>query len=157
MPIWVLLELFSFGSFIDLYLFCANRWGDAVMANEHYLLRQAKSVRNACAHSSGILNGIRQPDLSVATDNNVERALAKTGLSHRVRTKRMESPRVKQIVTLMYLHFVTIGRGTGRERAIETMQRLKAKMARVMDLMPTNDVVVSNLSFLTTLIDSWFA
>ena len=25
MPIWVLMELFSFGSFIDLYLFCAER------------------------------------------------------------------------------------------------------------------------------------
>lgn len=58
MPIWVLMELFSFGSFIDLYLFCAEHWGDREMVHEHYMLRQAKSVRNACAHSSDVLNGV---------------------------------------------------------------------------------------------------
>ena len=51
MPVWVLMELFSFGSFIDLYLFCAERWDDERMRHEHYMLRQVKSVRNACAHS----------------------------------------------------------------------------------------------------------
>ena len=62
MPIWVLMELFSFGSFIDLYLFCAERWGDREMVHEHYMLRQAKSVRNACAHSSDVLNGVAVVD-----------------------------------------------------------------------------------------------
>lgn len=32
MPIWVLMELFSFGSFIDLYLYCAERWGNEARA-----------------------------------------------------------------------------------------------------------------------------
>lgn len=156
MPAWVLLELFSFGSFIDLYLFCAGRWNDASMENEHYLLRQAKSVRNACAHSSAMLNELRQIDRTVATDNGVEQAIAKAGLSHRVRTARMESPRIKQIVTLMYLHSITIRQGTGRRHAIERMQSLKRQMASVVELMPTNDVVTSNLSFMMTLIDNWF-
>lgn len=156
MPAWVLLELFSFGSFIDLYLFCAKRWGNSKMVSEHYLLRQAKSVRNACAHSSGMLNGFREADRSIAADQNVQKALAKTGLSHRVRTARMENPRIKQIVTLMYLHFSTITEGTGRARAVESMQRLKGRMVAVSKLMPANDTVVSSLTFLATLIDSWF-
>lgn len=156
MPAWVLLELFSFGSFIDLYLFCSKRWGDDKMANEHYLLRQAKSVRNACAHSSGMLNGIRRLDDPVEPDANVEKALARTGLSHRVRTSRMCNPRIKQITTLMYMHSVTVTKGRSRERAVATMQGIKARMAEVMGLMPTNDAVVSSLSFLTTVIDDWF-
>ncbi len=157
MPLWVLLEVFSFGSFIDLYLYCSVRWDDDKMANEHYLLRQAKSVRNACAHSSGIINGFREVDDSVATDQNVEKALAKTTLSHRVRTSRMENPRIKQIATLMYQHSMTITEGKGRKNAVESMQQLKGRMAEVMDLMPKNDAVVSSLTFLTVLIDSWFA
>ncbi len=36
------------------------------------------------------------------------------------------------------------------------MQGVKARMAEVMGLMPTNDAVVSSLSFLTTVIDDWF-
>ena len=57
MPIWVLLELSSFGTVADVYRFCADRWGDRPMLREHYFLRSAKGVRNACAHSSAIING----------------------------------------------------------------------------------------------------
>lgn len=76
MPIWVLMELFSFGSIIDLYLYCAERWGNEEMRHEHYMLRQAKSVRNACAHSSDMLNGIAVVDTTVGTDSAVLSALA---------------------------------------------------------------------------------
>lgn len=49
-PVWVLIELLSFGGFINFYLFCTDRWKDRRMRSEHYLLRQAQAVRNACAH-----------------------------------------------------------------------------------------------------------
>ena len=58
MPIWVLLELSSFGTVADVYRFCANRWGDAAMLDEHYMLKKARDVRNACAHSAAIINGL---------------------------------------------------------------------------------------------------
>ena len=41
MPLWVYLEMASFGTFVDLWLFCANRWGDRSMLNGHYQLRQS--------------------------------------------------------------------------------------------------------------------
>ena len=86
------MELFSFGSFIDFYLFCAERWGDDEMRYEHYMLRQAKSVRNACAHSSDVLNGIAIVDARIGADAAVMKALAEAGLSHRVRTAKMKKP-----------------------------------------------------------------
>lgn len=54
-PAWALVELISFGSFIDFYRFCALRWGDREMRRERYLLKQVEAVRNACA-----LDGHRQ-------------------------------------------------------------------------------------------------
>ena len=45
MPAWVLLELVSFGSFIDFYLFGAQRWGDSGMKEERYMLRSVKAAR----------------------------------------------------------------------------------------------------------------
>lgn len=92
MPVWVLMELFSFGSFINLYLFCAERWGDREVVHEHYMLRQTKSVRNACAHSSDILNGIAAIDTRINADAAIMAALAESGLSHRVRTAKMKNP-----------------------------------------------------------------
>lgn len=51
MPIWSFVEVVSFGTFIGLTKFCANRWEDGELLASHYLLKKAKSVRNASAHS----------------------------------------------------------------------------------------------------------
>ena len=156
MPVWVLLELFSFGSFIDLYRFCAKRWEDSGMEDEHYFLRQAKSVRNACAHSSNIANGFGLQDDAIKPNAIMSAALAETALSHRVRTSKMKNPRLKQIATLMYLHSRLVTEGTGRKRAVDDMQRLKTKMAASLEMLSGNDTVRSSVDFLTGLIDKWF-
>ena len=167
MPAWVLLELFSFGSIAGFYLFCAKRWGDKAMEDEHYMLRQAQFIRNACAHSSNMVNGFRfvpevvenadeEEEEKIATNDSVGQALAKTGLSHRVRTSKMKNPRLKQIATLMYLHSRLITEGTSRRRAIADMQALKASMTKSLETLSANDIVRSSLTFLIALIDNWF-
>ena len=156
MPVWVLMELFSFGSFASLYLFCANRWGDEAMRDEHYMLRQAQFVRNACAHSSNMANGFANQSSDVGTNAIVEKALAETGISHRGRTSKMRNPRLKQITTLLYLHSRLVPAGSGRARAIDNMANLQRSIDSILALLPNNDKVQSSLGFLSKLIDNWF-
>ena len=156
MPLWVLLELFSFGSFTDLYLFCARRWEDKGMEDEHYLLRQAKAVRNACAHSSAMVNGFASGDAAMETNRAVQRALAAAGFSHRVRTLKMHNPRIQQITTLLYLHSSTVTDGTSRARASRSLSELRDDLEGIAALMPKNEVVESSFGFLANVIDSWF-
>ena len=156
MPIWVLLELISFGGLTDLYLFCANRWEDALMRDEHYMLKQAKAVRNACAHSSNIMNGISCSASIIKSNNSVERAVAECGFSHRVRTSKMRNPRTKQIVTLLYLHMQMIPFGNSRKKAQELLGNLKNDMRATASIMPKNDTVQSWVEFMATLVESWF-
>lgn len=156
MPAWVVAELFSFGSLAGFYLFCGKRWGDPTIEKEHYMLRQAQFIRNACAHSSNMINGFGEQDDKLAPSTVVERALAKTGLSHRVRTSKMKNPRLKQIATLMYLHSRLVTEGSGRKRAVEGMQALKTSMKDSLETLSGNDTVRSSLTFLIELIDSWF-
>ncbi|MFR2626321.1 MAG: Abi family protein, partial [Collinsella sp.] len=89
MPAWVFLELSSFGAFASFYLFCANRWGDTEMRDDHYLLRRANSLRNAAAHSSAIINGL---GISSATSTrypaSVAKALGDAGVSKRLRRSK---------------------------------------------------------------------
>lgn len=125
MPLWVFLEVASFGTFIDLYLFCADRWGDERMRDDHYLLRQAKACRNAAAHSSDIINGFARSDATVGTNARVSEALAATGVSRRVRASKMRNTRLKQIVTLLYLHTQIVPAGTSKERARGVRTRLR--------------------------------
>lgn len=155
-PVWVLMELYSFGSLRDLYLFCAERWSDKKMVSEHYMLRQAQSVRNACAHSSDLINGFSRVDATVETDSNVQHALAQAGFSRRVRKARMRSARVQQITTLLYLHVRMVPDGTGKRKASEEMRVLGDRLAEAASTIPLDNAVCSSLSFLSDVIDSWF-
>ncbi len=157
MPLWVLMEVLSFGSFASLYLYCADRWGDKDLKVEHYMLRQAQYVRNACAHSSDMLNGLRTHDNRFQATPSLQNALASTGLSHRVRTARMSNPCLKAIATLLYLHSQMVQEGTSRLRAISDMQHLEDDMVTASNQMLSNDTIRSSLDFLMVLIDSWFS
>lgn len=157
MPIWAFLELVSFGSFIDLYLFCAERWGDKRMVEEHYMLRLTKSARNAAAHSSNMINGFgRKGGALYETSASVAMALTEAGISKRVRGTKMSNPRLQQVATLLYMHARMVPEGTSKERARDNVKRLSAEMGHVLDDLPHNDAVRSSFSFLITLFDKWF-
>ena len=85
------------------------------MRHEHYMLRQTQFARNACAHSSNLINVFGLGGDDIRPETTVERALAKTGLSHRVRTAKMKNARLKQITTLLYVHQQLVTEGSGRE------------------------------------------
>lgn len=117
MPAWVFLELSSFGTFTNFYLFCANRWGNSTMKDEHYMLRRVNSLRNAAAHSSVIINGlspsVRAPQSRYSAQ--LAAALDEIGMSKRLRRSKMRNPRILQMAVLAYTYsrFVSKGRADG--------------------------------------------
>ena len=156
MPVWTFLELVSFGSFIDFYLFCASRWNDAEMEDEHYMLRQVKAARNASAHSSNVVNGFGAKDGAIATNDSVAAAIMEAGVSKRVRTAKMRNPRLQQIATLLYVHRRLVPEGTSKSRTRDDLKALAAEMKAVVANLPSNDPVRSSFDFLTTLFAEWF-
>jgi len=58
-PIWVFIEVISFGRLVSFYDFCANRFSDMSMKNNFYRLLTCKEIRNASAHSNCILNDLK--------------------------------------------------------------------------------------------------
>lgn len=156
MPIWAFLELISFGSFIDFYLFCAGRWQDTAMEDEHYMLRQVKAARNAAAHSSNIINGFGSATGNIDTNDSVSAAISRAGVSKRVRTAKMRNPRLQQIATLLYVHSSLVLEGTSKTRTRADLKALSTEMKGVLENLPNNDAVNSSFGFLMTLIDNWF-
>lgn len=156
MPLWVYLEMASFGTFVDLWLFCANRWGVRSMVDGHYQLRQTKLIRNACAHSSNVINGFAREIGSVSANVEVMRAVARTGISHRVRTAKMANPRLQQIVTLLYLHVKIVPEGSAMERARGDVSQLSLQMKDALKALSGNDAIRSSFGFLMALFDKWF-
>ena len=156
MPVWVFLELSSFGAFADFYLFCADRWDDSGMRDEHYLLRRVNSLRNAAAHSSAIINGLgslvgasqmRYPPALAA-------ALGNIGVSRRLRRSKMRNPRILQMTVLAYAH----SRFVPRERDAGTPERLCELAARAAlhdSWYAGNTVITSSRDFLARVFDAW--
>lgn len=157
MPIWVLLELSSFGTVADIYRFCANRWGDRSMLREHYFLRSAKGVRNACAHSSAIINGfgaashVARPAADALTV-----ALRDAGFSKRSRASRMRNPRLQQIASLLLLHRrMAEGTALAGEASAE-LRYLADDIRSVLSVTRPDASAEASMEFLAELVDRWF-
>ena len=157
MPIWVLLELSSFGTVADVYRFCANRWGDHSMLREHYLLRSAKGVRNACAHSSAMINGLGAASHAARpAPDALTVALRDAGFSKRSRASRMKNLRLQQIASLLLLHR-RMAKGTAlAEEASSLLRPLADDMRTVLSVTRPDATAEASMEFLAELIDRWF-
>lgn len=157
MPIWVLLELSSFGTVADVYRFCADRWGDRSMLREHYFLRSAKGVRNACAHSSAIINGFGAAShVARPAPDALTVALRDAGFSKRSRASRMRNPRLQQIASLLLLHR-RMAEGTAlADEASAELRTLAGDIRAVLSVTRPDAAAEASMEFLADLVDRWF-
>ncbi len=157
MPLWVFLELVSFGTVADVYRFCANRWGDRSMLREHYLLRSAKGVRNACAHSSAMINGFGATSHATRpAPDALTTALRDAGFSKRSRSSRMRNPRLQQIASLLLLHrHMAEGTALADEASAELRALAKDIRAALSATRP-DAAAEASMEFLAELVDRWF-
>ena len=146
----------SFGAFADFYLFCANRWGDSGMRDEHYMLRRANSLRNAAAHSSAIVNGLGFPlgAPQLRYPAPLAAALGEIGMSKRLRRSKMRNPRILQMAVLAYAY----SRFVPKEKAEGTPERLLALADRSKlhgDWYASNTVITSSHDFIARVFKAW--
>lgn len=53
-PVWVFIEIVSFGGLVGFYHYCAKRYSDKEMIDDYYRLLTCKKNRNGAAHSNCI-------------------------------------------------------------------------------------------------------
>ena len=91
-----------------------------------------------------------------SSDLDVMQAIARTGISHRVRTAKMSNPRLQQIATLLYLHAKSVPEGTAKARARNDIAQFSARMDDALEALSKNDAVRSSFTFLMKLFEKWF-
>lgn len=87
MPIWVFCEVMPFGMFSGLVKFCADRWNDPELRKIHYLLKNARSVRNFCAHGACSVNGLLRSGAGARPPAVLVNELTSAGIPKRLRSK----------------------------------------------------------------------
>lgn len=101
MPVWVLMEVIEFGTLLTFYKFCAERWDDAEMEQEHYVLKSVKALCNAIAHNrcviSGFAPGAPAPDYHTNTLNAAGMRRTKS------RRAKLTSLRAVQVTATLYV------------------------------------------------------
>lgn len=152
MPLWAFCEVVSFGAFLGVMKFCAERWGDKDLLRSHYCLRLIKSARNACAHGACILNDLSEKEeRSWRTPDAVTRATANAGIGKRLRAKRLKSPRMAEMCTLLYLYDRIVPEGTVRSERKSSLAKLFRYFHKEGSSIPEENPVAASPAFLERL------
>lgn len=98
-PIWVCLELMTFGQFSAFVEFYSERTNDSELRKAGKFIKFAKNIRNKCAHSQLILL-----NLNPRKNFTVERELKKISRKQRLSDKNLKVLAIIDILALLVLH-----------------------------------------------------
>ncbi|WP_165047748.1 Abi family protein [Adlercreutzia sp. ZJ305] len=158
MPVWVLQEVIDFGTFVDFYLFCAARWEDDVMLQEHYVLKSVKALRNATAHNHCIANGFTQAAeaASYSTNSLIIESLNRHGLPRtKSRRSKLSNLRIAQMAAALYSLNALCRREPAMRKNAERLNALRKNYEAALPQLSKNSTVVSFFDFLFKLVDIW--
>lgn len=164
MPIWVFVESITFGTLLRFYRFCAKQWNNREMQKEHHLLCRVKSVRNACAHSNSILDGITEKSSDdVIVLEEVIKEIEAVGFKKRARQSNMCNAKMKEIVITAYMHKKFLSRNYQCDECFNDQKSIIQDLAE--DFIKKASEYTkeyykmtkfnSVLTFICTIIDSW--
>lgn len=158
MPVWVLLEVLDFGMFLTFYKFCAERWGDTQMEQEHYVLKSVKALRNATAHNHCVINGFapNAPVPDYHTNTLITDALNAAGVRRtKSRRSKLANLRVTQIAATLYaLDAICTGKTT-KMRHAKSLEALRRRYEELLPAIRPTNSLVSFFEFLWKLVDVW--
>ncbi len=159
-PVWVFIEVISFGQYLHFYEFCKSRLSNQAIKKELelrlYLMRTVKDLRNACAHNNCIINDLRAPLPAQYKPNiQVTKAIANLNVSKKIRQKYLHRAAFYQIVTTLYAHTLIVSSQGVRKHISGELFQFKERMYRD-NSYSENDIVKSTFNFLSNIIDSWF-
>lgn len=155
-PIWVFVEIISFGRLIKFYMFVANKLNNKTMIDEAYLLKNVRELRNACAHNNCILNDLNYGTSKYKTNYGISKAISKVGIPRTTIGKRMSNARMQQIITLLYLNKrITTSNGVLKYQT-DMLKDLENRMNRNIGYYSKNSLIISNFNFLNKIVDNWY-
>lgn len=106
MPVWGVIELIPFGTFVDLYKFFGEKYGYKRVKDHAYMLITINKIRNACAHNNCIINDLSQ--VNAPEINNALNRELNSFLDNKTRDLLLNNPRTHQITTLLHCHQLLI-------------------------------------------------
>ena len=101
-PAWVLVELLTFGDFLDFHTFYCKKYKRAELSLDDNIMNPIKGLRNTCAHNNCLLTDLhKQPD-TLASPIISKFVAEHSNISSYQRKKRLRSRPLYDIICLLY-------------------------------------------------------
>lgn len=151
-PIWVLLELLSFGDFIKLYNFYYESYQQYDRMLQWDVINPVKDLRNACAHNNCILANLR-PQNNTHPSATISQYVSKVEkVSKTTRKKKLASRPLFEICCLLYIENTYLSKGV-RERHRTYWDQWFSEVEEDKAVLSGNDLLKTSYEFLKKIVD----
>lgn len=143
-PVWVLMELLSFGSIINFYLYYYESRDKPHIKRS--LLNLVRSLRNAAAHNNCIIYDLNKSTSFPPSD--ISQYVSKIDtISKDGRKKSLKSRVILEFVTLMYIYDKCVHGKVKKHRFREIDELINKRMRLKKDYFRTNELLCSAYNF----------
>lgn len=156
LPVWVLIEIISFGQYLDFYKYCANLLEDKTLKDRFYLMRTSKNIRNASAHNNCIINNLLLPQSKNFKPNfKLSTALSNVGMSKAQRKTHLNHIQTYQILVCLYTHILIVSSAGVHNTIAHQLHEFSNRLYRDRDY-NRNNTIKYTFNMLQSIIDKWF-
>lgn len=161
-PAWVLVEILSFGNFINFFYYCQEYNSSSILNNtdlmdQKNIINLVKKLRNGAAHNNCIFENLRTGS-SISPRILVDRIYSSDTLSLNrsyIRNRLSVRP-VLELTALLFLYNDIVSDKIKYHRISEFKKLFFVRMLEKENLMNTNELLVANYKFVKIIINYLF-
>lgn len=142
-PVWVFVELISFGNLMYLCTFYKQLYGVAIVNNK--LMNTIRDVRNAAAHSNCLINKMTERlDVTKQPNSEITNFVkAMTDISPASRAKNLNYKFTYSFITLIYVYDQLMPIKAKEKRYQQLKEFMEGRMIRNKDYFKSNSKIVT--------------
>ena len=152
--VWNLVEVLSFGNFIDLYSYFYSYHKEPVKVAS--MLQSIKWLRNAAAHNNCLLDRITKPyERDVSVNKGLMSRISKIrNLPRRTRENKMTNPVLHDFVALLYVFEKVVPQSAAKNATYsELTELIDVRFVKNKHYFKENEAIVSCYNFLKIIVD----
>jgi len=152
-PVWVLMELLTFGDFIHFYEYYYGVYGTQPISTQ--MINLVKSLRNGCAHNNCIIADLNSGTSRAPADINRMVNLIPE-IKQNQKKKKLSCRSVLEFVCMLYVYDDVVSEKVKKNRIIELKALFNDRIPEKRVFFKKNELICSSYRFVNCIIDHLF-